>query len=424
MNKVSSGGKAPTGGGGRSPGRSLRLWVVANDAPLPANSGGRVDVWRRLQALQQAGAQLMLHAWLDRGRGQHPGPAHLAQLRQVCNEVHFASITRSPNEIAQRMLRLARLPSHAASRWVTVDRAAWLERAQQFAPDAIWLDGLYGGAVAMWLSRRLGVPLVYRSHNIEHRYMQAQLAHAVGLKSKLGLLANVIGLQRFEQRVMRHARIVFDISQDDQAWWQQRGFGHVEWLPTTVDGDFAQALATPTVADIDVLYFGNLRTPNNVDAARWLVRDVLPLLGRRDLRVVLAGSDPCDEICALARVDRRVEIVANPSEMAPWVRRARVLINPVRAGSGVNLKSVEMLFTAAHLVSTSTGVQGLPSEARNCFALADDAAGLARAIDAGLRAAPDAACLAQRRLARAPYAAESMATAVLNRLHTIIERRP
>jgi glycosyltransferase involved in cell wall biosynthesis len=399
--------------------RAPRILVIANDAPLPANSGGRVDVWRSLQALHRGGARLALQGWLDAGRGTHPDATLLQQLRAVCDTVNLTPITRSPREILQRLLRLAWLPSHAASRWVTLDRAQLLADARRFAPDAIWLTGLYGGASAIWLSRSLGVPLLYRSHNVEHLYMRRQLAHAVGLTQRLGLLANLIGLRRFERRVMRAARVVFDISQDDQAWWRAQGFAQVEWLPTLVDDDMARALSQPAEARFDVIYFGNLRTPNNVDAVRWLVEAVLPRLQRPGLRVLLAGSDPSADVQRLAASDARIELIANPPDMPSLVRQGRVLVNPVRAGSGVNLKSVEMLFTRSALVSTRVGVQGLPATVQACFALADDADAFARAIEQGLDAVPTPEQLRQRQDVGHLFSAAAMIDTVFHHIRPL-----
>lgn len=401
-----------------------RLFVIANDTPLPAYSGGRVDVWRRLQALADGGARLAFQGWLDAGRGTHPDAAQLAQLQAVCEQVTLTPITRSAPELARRLAHLARLPSHAASRWVTVPHAELLARAQRFQPDAILLDGLYGGACALWLSRRLQVPLIYRSHNIEHVYMQGQLAHATSWRQRVGLLANVIGLGRFERRVMRAAAVVFDISQDDQAWWRQQGFTQVEWLPTIVDAGYARALSEPTAAAYDLIYFGNLRTPNNVDAVRWLVEAVLPHVGDAARRVLLAGSDPSDEVRRLARGDARIELCANPPDMAALVRQGRVLLNPVRTGSGVNLKSVEMLFTDAALVSTPTGVQGLPPAAQACFELADDPLAFARAIEAALATPPSPAALAQRRAVSHLFTAQAMTETLFRTIDRLTGARP
>ena len=56
---------------------------------------------------------------------------------------------------------------------------------ETFAPDLIFLDGIHGGVTADTLHQCLNVPLVTRSHNIEHLYYQRILKSAVGFKQKL-----------------------------------------------------------------------------------------------------------------------------------------------------------------------------------------------------------------------------------------------
>lgn len=392
----------------------MRLLCVSNDIPLPANSGGRVDVWRRLCALRDAGHSVALLCWMDQGRAERPTAEVMQRLEAVCESVRVVPITRSPAEIAGRLLHLWHWPSHVASRWVT-SRGIGLERwCSDFAPDVVFLDGLYGGAVAFDLSRRAGVPVWYRSHNIEHRYMAAQRERETRFVRRMGLLANCIGLERFERNVIQRAKRVLDISCDDAAFWRASGLAHVELLPTIVDADYVARLeaASTALPDVDILYFGNLNTPNNVEAVAWFVREVLPHVPAPDLRIVVAGSKPSDEMRVVLGLDARIELIENPVDMAAVVARARLLVNPMRAGSGVNLKSVEMLFSDAALVSTSVGVGGLPQQAKACFATHDDAEGFARAIEHGLAENRAAEAARKRQAVRTTFSPEGVADVI------------
>lgn len=363
----------------------MRVLCISNDIPLPANSGGRVDVWRRLCALRAAGHSVALLCWVDVGRVAPPSAEVLAHLDSVCESVKVLGISRSGAEIVRRLIELWRWPSHVAARAVTARGQGVEDWAKSFAPDVVLLDGLYGGAVAQRLCAGLSRPLWYRSHNIEHRYMAAQRARESRPLRRVGLIANCLGLERFERQIMGQAERVLDISQDDARYWVGEGVAQVEWLPTLVDEAFAKRLiARESGADLDVLYFGNLNTPNNVEAVSWWVREVLPLVSGTSLRIAVAGSRPSDALRAVLSRDPRIELIENPEDMAAIVGRARVLVNPMLAGSGVNLKSVEMLFTDAALVSTSVGVGGLPPEAKACFMVADAANEFAEAIKSGL----------------------------------------
>lgn len=379
---------------------------MANDIPLPANSGGRVDVWRRLSALKAAGHSVALLCWTDAGRVEPPSTEVVKQLGSVCESVRILRITRGPVEVFRRLLQLWRRPSHVAARAVTAQGQRLVAWAEDFSPDVVLLDGLYGGAVAMQLSKHLGKPLWYRSHNIEHRYMAAQRARESRLLRRLGLVANCLGLERFERSVIARAERVLDISQSDADFWAGEGAVHVEWLPTFVDQTFADNLANQKIErKFDVLYFGNLNTPNNVEAVGWLVRNVLPQIGDPVLRICVAGSRPSEAMREVLACDQRITLIENPEDMASVVAQARVLVNPMLAGSGVNLKSVEMLFSNAALVSTSIGVAGLPADAKNCFAVVDSPESFAAEIVSALLHNPD---LSDRKAARKAFSPDAV----------------
>ncbi|MFM2055495.1 MAG: hypothetical protein RL456_3532 [Pseudomonadota bacterium] len=396
-----------------------RLLVVVGDIPWPARSGGRVDVWRRLQALSAAGYRLALLCWYDHGRVETPDDHVREALGTVCEAVRWYPIRRSPAEIVRRALHLGRLPSHVASRRVTApmgELAAWV---RAFGPQAVLLDGLYGVAVARPLAAAAGVPLLYRSHNIEHQYQAGQCARERRPVRRLGLQANLIGLERVESELMRQADWVLDISCDDLAHWRARGVSRISWLPTSVDAGFLGALRRgPPAGDpgCDLLYFGNLHTPNNLEALRWLVDEVLARVDDPGLRVRVAGSAPTAEARACVARDPRIELRPDPADMAAEIAAARMLVNPMRSGSGVNLKSVEMLFTDAELLSSPVGVGGLSPEARACFRVEDGAQGWIEALRARGTARPDLAARALARAAYAPQAGVREIDAVLRRL--------
>ncbi len=369
----------------------MNLVCIVNDIPYPAMNGGRVDVWRRLIALKDCGHKIALICWVDVGRDSPPQGDTLKKIESVCDQFVWLPITRSPIELIKRSMQLWRWPSHVAARFVTVDKKKIVDWASNFNPDYIWLDGLYGGALALYLSNKLDKPLLFRSHNIEHQYMADQRRLETRLSRRVGLLANSIGLERFERHIISKAQRVYDISESDAQYWQRQGYGKkIRWLPTSVDDDFAERLNTPiTSGAYDILYFGNLTTPNNIKSVIWLVEFVLPLLADANLKIAIAGSNPAELVRKTIGADNRITLIDSPKDIVTIITQARVLVNPMQAGSGVNLKSVEMLFTQAALVSTSVGVRGLSTAAQACFSLADTPIEFAKAIRQSLLQSPD-----------------------------------
>lgn len=387
----------------------MRIAYFSCQMPFPATHGGLVDDWARLNAMKAAGAELALITWVA-DRGEPLKDENLLALRAVAERVHILPIRPALVDRIKRLVRLVRWPSHVSSRIPSGAelKVLWAD-LDVFQPEAVWLDALYPTVLAQCAALRYGVPLYYRSHNIEHAYMKGQVARAVSLRDRLAWALNLPHLRRVEFQTWRAATVVFDISMDDLHWWSMQGFSNGRWLPPLVHPDKVHGLSAPySVRPLfDVGYLGNLRTPNNVEGILWFLNEVWPILlrARPEMTFLLAGSSPSDTVRDAVASASRVSLVENPADATPVLRNARVLVNPIFAGSGVNVKSVEMLFTPARLVSTPQGVAGLPEHVRSCFSVVQEAEPFARAVLDGLARWPslDDSEMLQREHARQEF---------------------
>lgn len=387
----------------------MKIAYFSCQMPYPATHGGLVDDWARLNAMKAVGAELALITWYaDKDGALSAG--ELAALHRVASVVHTLPIRGTWEDRIKRLVRLARWPSHVSSR---IPGSAALNEIWRsldaFKPEAVWQDAVYPAWLAQAAAARYGVPLFYRSHNIEHRYMRGQVARATSLRDRLAWSLNLPHLQRVEFDTWRKAKVAFDISMDDLNWWREQGFTNGAWLPPLVQPEKAGTLQAPLTGEpeFDVAYLGNLRTPNNVEGVLWLLREVWPRLLQRhpSLRLQVAGSAPSPEIVQAVAQSRNVVLLENPPDVAPVLRNARVLVNPIFAGSGVNVKSVEMLYTPARLVSAPQGVAGLPAHVAACFEMASEPEAFAKAIERALQAGPltEGEDMQARRRARAEF---------------------
>ena len=388
----------------------MRIAYFSCQMPYPATHGGLVDDWARLNAMKDAGAKLALITWYAGAAGPLP-QAHVAALRGVAEVVHTVPVRSALIDRVARLVRLMRWPSHMASRVPTraEQRAIW-QSLDAFKPEAIWLDAVYPSVMARQAAKRYKVPMFYRSHNIEHRYMRSQIERATSWRDRMAWSMNMPHLKRVEFEAWRCAHTVFDISMDDLQWWHQQGLSNARWLPPLVHPDKVRSLSAPydKTPCFDVGYLGNLRTPNNVEGVLWFLNEVWPLVlrERSDCSFLLAGSAPSPLIREAVSRAPGVTLLENPPDVVPVLRDARVLVNPVFAGSGVNVKSVEMLFTPARLVASPQGVAGLPPFVQDCFDVTSETDGFARAVLSALQPISDHAEQAvstARRLARAEF---------------------
>jgi polysaccharide biosynthesis protein PslH len=370
--------------------KTQALLVITPKPPFPPNNGARVDQWNRYMLMNALGWDLVLATWVR--RADEVVAADLRRtLQPVFSEV-FLFRNWGPFAISRQLASLPWLSPSVSSRYVCqADRTPLMATLRGRNISGILLDGLNGGLLGRAIASELGLPMFLRAHNVEHHYMRKQGRAARGWSEKLRIMLAAVNLRQFETDLHRDVRWSFDCSVKDLAFWQAKGFSNQSCVPPLFDTS-----GWSTVPKIgwgerpyDAVYLGNLETPNNVEGVLWFLDEVLPAVVARRPRVklLIAGSRPSKTIVSAVRGHPEIDLIADPADPADIRSRGRVLINPILTGSGINVKSIEMLFTDSPVVTTSLGVQGLAPRFRHTFIVVDTARDFARemirAMDGG-----------------------------------------
>ena len=347
----------------------MKLTVFTHDSLEPANHGYRVDVVRRLRHLRDLGMGIQL---VSLARGKQPAWGQARGLDYADESLTLGRAAQAP--FHQALARTATgLPWPAACRTL---RSAFRDRVcssiQQFAPDAFLVEGLYSAPLAYWMQSRIPgkVPkILYRSHNIEYQYMANQLRAEKNARQRVNLWLSNAHLEAYERGMLTKADWVYDISCDDLAYWLRQGYTRIRWLPPLSDG--AGPRPPSRKPEWDMAYCGNLHAPNNVEAVQWFVMEVMPLVRERfpQATLVVAGSQPSAELLAICTGHDFVTVVADPADITAIYDRSRILVNPALRGSGVNIKTIDMLYSGKDMIVSKVGAAGLSAGIQQAVAV-------------------------------------------------------
>ena len=362
----------------------MKITLIAHIMPYPPFHGGRIDIWRRLKAFANCGVKLQLISWFY----HPPKPEELAEIQKYTQQIYLIPFKRTPVALARRIINLFSYPLEVTSRIVRgKELSTLLAQVEAFNPDVIFLDGIHGGEIATHLSKTLNVPMVTRSHNVEHLYHQRLLASARGWR-KLRKKLSLTNLESYEKNLLRNSIRFYDISVDDLKYWQEKqGLTNGRWLPPLID--LSENKTSERVNEkfnhdftYDIVFLGNLKLENNVAGVIWFLTEVMPAIRLQlpSVKVLIAGLDPVNKIKQLCKDTEGVELKINPSSSTEVYSSGRVLINPVAVGSGVSIKSIEMLASGQPIVSTPQGLAGLPQEVNQYFTIADNVESFAKEI--------------------------------------------
>ncbi len=106
-----------------------------------------------------------------------------------------------------------------------------------------------------------------------------------------------------------------------------------------------------------ILFVGNFVHPPNRDAARWLVRSILPRVRARlpTARLVLVGAGPPP----VTHSSEGVTVTGRVPDVWPYMDAAAVVAVPIRTGGGMRVKLLEALAAGKAIVATPRAVEGL-----------------------------------------------------------------
>ncbi len=358
----------------------MKITIVAMEIPYPPMHGGRVDIWRRIEAFKQLGVEVQLLCWVP----QEPDPEDIAVMKQCVSDLQLLDyVGKSSLSRLRQAAELLRYPLGITSR--RVYGSVWRElltEVAKFQPDVILVDGIHASVLARRLSRQLNIPFIVRSHNIEHQHRSALLKAAQGTQKLYSFLI-LLHLKRLEISVFRDCLAFFDISVDDLKYWQNLGLEHGSFLPPVADLSHWDKPASDKVpVSYDVVFLGNLNRENNVAGIQWFLMDIVPKLKLKkpNISILIAGSNPVKSIQELCEKIPEVTLTINPKSALDTYDTGRVLVNPIGVGGGVSIKSIDMLVLDKPIVSLTKGVYGLPDAVKSLFHMAEDADSFASAV--------------------------------------------
>lgn len=323
-----------------------RWLAIAEEAVVPADSGGRVESLNLLRAAAAAG--IGLHVLVP-GIGPDELPAHRAALPGAVVE----AIPRRTGPLSH--LRLE--PYLFASRPMPAGLA---ERMRPEGFTAVLAVSFRTAHLAVALAGALDVPAVVRPHNVESAYF-SQLADGLGFPRNLPHRAEAWKLRRAEAAVHVSPRVALfaEIAEEEVAARAALTRTPVVHVPPFLPPLVAEQQER-TTSGHTVLFLGALDNGNNADAARWLAAELGPALRAvrpaTDLHVV---GRRAPEALRRELAAAGVRATYDAPEVGSHLAAADVFVNPVRHGAGVNIKMVEAMAAGLPVVTTPVGARGL-----------------------------------------------------------------
>lgn len=333
-------------------GEILKILWITLESILPANTGGRIGVYKRLEQIAKTEDVYLFYPYDDEKELEY-----VSKLEFLCKEVHPYS--RQKN-IKYGLLNLWKYPFTVSSRKID-DMGNDIEKCiQNNKIDVINVD--FPHMCACLQNINCDVPIVLNEHNIEWQvYRTIANSHKNALK-KVAYYIDSFRLKHYERKIvdkLNPAKVTF-VSSKDMQYMVDNGFvtsNDAVLIPVGADEHLCEDRVH---IGTNIVFVGKMSYGPNIEAAKWFAKEVMPKIlaedNARSFKFYIVGKDPTDEVKQLA--SENIVVTGMVDDVSKYYDLADLVVLPLKNGGGVKVKLLEAISYRKPIVSTTVGVEG------------------------------------------------------------------
>ncbi|MCL4511568.1 MAG: glycosyltransferase family 4 protein [Bacteroidetes bacterium] len=328
----------------------MKILQIAPKIPWPLDDGSKLGIFAITDGLSKRGVKLHLAAPCLNIGNLDGFPSNVS--------IHPLPI-RTENTIWSAAKNLFSPEPYNISKYFSnemLERLSDLVKKEWF--DAIHVDHLHLARYAIELKRHFGIPTVLREHNFE-----SEIIHRYALLTKNPLLALYAGIQyrrvlRYEAWAVQGFDIVIPISREDDS--KLRGISprmRSRIIPAGVKVD--SGTYDFQFRPKRILFFTNYSWAPNKDSFRFYHEEIFPEVRRMmpETLTIVAGKET--ERIPQSNLDDGFSVVGFVPDLTDLRKLSSVAVVPLRIGSGVRIKMLELMALGFTVVATSLGAEGI-----------------------------------------------------------------
>jgi len=228
---------------------------------------------------------------------------------------------------------------------------------------------------ANYISKQNKCPLILIKHNIEWQYLKDS-------GSKLYLFLKI-----YENHIVKKADAIITISMNDYNYVSKYvNKEKIFYLPSNVNTSiFNPEGPTHNFGrdKFNILFYGSLDRPMNIDALKFIKKDLIPLLEKEKLlekiRINIFGSGTPPKSLGIDQ-DKNINYLGMVDDPGKYIRGADLIIVPVKNSGGMKIRLLETLFCGKPIIVTPEASDGLPKNFKSFISVEKNAEGFLKTI--------------------------------------------
>ncbi|MFA6150779.1 MAG: glycosyltransferase family 4 protein [Chitinophagaceae bacterium] len=353
------------------------ILIITNRVPFPLKDGGALAMYAMIKGWHDEGKKVFL---LAMNTSRHS--VLKSELPPIFNKIAGFEMTDVDTGIhvlpVVSNFIFSTKPQHA-ERFFNKKIANKITAAiHKVKPDIIQLESIYLQEYAPLIRQHSKALLIQRLHNIEGEVWKRLAAETANALKKFYLKNLAKRIAAYEELVWQDCDAIIPISNPDANAIKKSG---CETPMITIPFGIEEAGFSKHPTDKwDAYHIGAMDWQPNVEAMEWMNAEIVPEIVKQnpDFTFQFAGRNMPERF--EQNKEKSFFCAGEVADANAFIADKKILIVPLRSGSGIRIKTLEGMAAGKIVISTGVGIQGIEALDRIHFLKADTPEEFANAI--------------------------------------------
>ena len=321
--------------------KKQKIVIITSRFPFPLDKGDKLRIYHQIKYISKY-HNIYLIALNTEGKiKQHS----FKQLEQYCKEIHVIHLS-----LIVRMINIFRSILTYEPLQVGYFYSKNAHRKVEAIINKIKPDWCYGQLIRT-------AKYIYNYENNIIDYMDA---FSKGIERRIKKFPKYIQpiikyeskiVRDFEKKVFNHFKKHSIITYNDRRYIQHSNANNITIIPNGVDTTYF-APRHNVVKKYDIVFVGNMNYPPNIEAARYICEEIVPIIKRKykKCKVLIGGTNPNKKIKNMSNKD--IKISGWVEDIRAIYASGRIFVAPMFIGTGLQNKLLEAMAMGIPCITT------------------------------------------------------------------------
>lgn len=346
----------------------MRILQISPQVPVPTTDGGKISIFGVTKALSRRGHQLDFvtyrkHAELE---------SSLKQIEPFA-QPHILDV-QTDNHLLGAISNLISLIPYNVSKYHRKELSEFiLKYLADSIPDIILINNLHMGWIIKEIKQITNVPVVLRQENVEMIIMKRFFENQRNILLKYFAKIQYEKFKSYEPKLCElfdHCAMVTKSDEERLLSFNKRIKSSV--IPVGVDSQLLK-FSKNDIEEYSLVHIGHLDWIPNYDGLTWFIKDILPgiISVQPKIKLYIYCGSKTTLFKVPENVKNNVEVVDFVENIWQELNNKALAIVPLRIGSGIRVKILEMLAIGQNIITTSLGKEGIEANDKEHLLIAD-----------------------------------------------------